>query len=318
MKRFFLVCIMATPSMAAEREYPPLPRAISSFGAAVADGNVYVYGGHSGKAHTYSTETTLGQFLRLNLAKPAKWEQLTGGPILQGLAVVAHGGKIYRIGGMQPKNKPDAKSDTISVAAFARFDPKANKWEDLPDLPECRSSHDAAVLGDRLFVAGGWKMNGAAKESDWHTTMLVVDLKKEPLKWESVEQPFKRRALTMAAVDGKVYVIGGLAPDGKMERSVEVYDPEKQLWSKGAEIPDGPMNGFSAGACVCGGRLYLNPADGIIYRLSEKGAWDEVASLKQPRFVHRVVSIGKHEMLAIGGASHKGTVSLTELIAPSK
>jgi N-acetylneuraminic acid mutarotase len=252
------------------------------------------------------------------LAKPDKWEELPGGPILQGLAVVAHAGKIYRIGGMQPKNKPGEKADAASLSLVACFDPKANKWEELPNLPEGRSSHDAAVVGDTIVVAGGWKMNGESKESDWHTTALMLDLSKQPLKWEAVEQPFKRRALTMAGLDGKAYVIGGLLPDGKMERGVDVFDPEKKTWSKTAEIPDGAMNGFSPAACVCDGRLYLSPADGKIYRLSEKGAWVEVAALKQARFVHRLVAIGKNEMLAVGGASHKGTVDLTERVTPMK
>lgn len=318
MKRLVLVIFMATPSFAAEREFAPLPKAISSFGAAVADGHVYVYGGHSGKAHSYSTETTLGAFLRLDLAKPAKWEELPGGPILQGLAVVAHGGKIYRIGGMQPKNKPGEKADASSMSSVACFDPKTNRWEDLPSLPEGRSSHDAAVVGDKIVVAGGWKMNGDSKESDWHTTALILDLTIKPLTWEAVAQPFKRRALTMAALDGKVYVIGGLMPDGKMDRGVDIFEPEKRTWSKSVEIPEGGMNGFSPAACVCDERLYLSPADGKIYRLSENGAWVEVAALKQARFVHRLVAIGKNEMLAVGGASHKGTVDLTEHVSPAK
>ena len=38
---------------------------------------------------------------------------------------------------------------------FARFDPESNSWEDLPPLPEGRSSLDAAVVGDTLYVVGG-------------------------------------------------------------------------------------------------------------------------------------------------------------------
>ncbi len=69
-----------------EAPFPPLPVAVSSFGAAVADGWLYVYGGHSGKTHEYSTEDVAGTFYRLNLADPRAWEALPGGPKLQGLA----------------------------------------------------------------------------------------------------------------------------------------------------------------------------------------------------------------------------------------
>jgi len=55
MIRLFLVLITAAPLRAAEPEYAPLPKPVTSFGAAVADGFVYVYGGHAGKPHQYST-----------------------------------------------------------------------------------------------------------------------------------------------------------------------------------------------------------------------------------------------------------------------
>jgi N-acetylneuraminic acid mutarotase len=171
-------------------------------------------------------------------------------------------------------------------------------------MPEGRSSHDAVVLSDALYVAGGWQMNGAGKESAWHKSALVLDLKKTPLKWETIEQPFQRRALTMAAHNGKIYVIAGLNAQGTAERTVNIFDPSSKSWSKAADIPEGAMNGFTPAACSCDGRLYLSPADGKVYRLTEKGdAWEEVAALKQARVVHRMVPIGKASMLVLGGSS---------------
>jgi N-acetylneuraminic acid mutarotase len=319
MRFLFPVLFMATPVAADDRAFPPLPAPVTSFGAAICDGYIYIYGGHSGKAHTYSTETTLGQFLRINLGKPAKWEELPGGPTAQGVALVAHGGKLYRIGGMQPLNKPDEKSDTISLASAACFDAKVGKWEALPSLPEGRSSHDAVVVGDRIIVAGGWKMNGAGKGQNWHSSALILDLKKSPSKWESIEQPFKRRALTMAAHAGKVYLIAGLNPDGKAELTVNVFDPDKMSWSKGADIPDGAMNGFTPAACECDGKLYLSPADGKIYRLSEdQSKWEEIGALKQARVVHRVQAIGKNQLVAIGGSAKGAPTGSVEVVEIAK
>ena len=108
----FLLLVAGTQAAEAKTAYPPLPEAVSSFGAAVCDGFVYVYGGHSGKAHQYSTETVSGKFRRLSLADPSRgWEELPGGPALQGLALVSHDGKLYRVGGMQPRNAPGDKAD---------------------------------------------------------------------------------------------------------------------------------------------------------------------------------------------------------------
>ena len=298
--------------------YPPLPRAVSSFGAAVADGWLYVYGGHSGKAHQYSTDTVVGTFHRLRLADPKSWEELPGGPALQGLALVAHEGKLYRLGGMQPRNQPGTTADNHSLPSCARFDPATRQWENLPDLPEGRSSHDAVVIGDRIIVVGGWRLNGAGTKPDWHSTALILDLKKEPLRWEAVKQPFRRRALTAAAHDGKVYVMAGLTPDGELELTVDVYDPAKDSWAAGPDLPGPLSNGFSPAACAAGGRLFVSTADGRLWRLAEKGdAWEAVGTLKQPRFVHRMVPAGDELLLAVGGASRSGSVALTEAIVPS-
>lgn len=300
-------------------EFPPLPTPVTSFGAAVSDGYVYLYGGHSGKPHSYSTATTTGQFIRAKLDGTTKWEELPGGPSAQGVALVAHGGKLYRIGGMQPRNKPEEKGDSHSLTSVARFDPAAGKWEELPDLPEGRSSHDAVVVGDTIYVAGGWKMNGAGKGQDWHSTALKLDLTKQPLKWEKIEQPFKRRALTMAAYRGKIYVIAGLNPGAKSELSVNIFDPAKNAWATAADIPGGgPMNGFTPAACVLDDRLYVSPSDGKVHRLSEDGSkWEEVAALKQARVVHRVVPAGKN-LLVIGGSSKGAPTGSVEVIEVTK
>ena len=187
---------------ATKTPFPPLPKAVSSLGAVESDGYLYVYGGHAGKTHSYDTATVLGTFHRLKLAGGTKWEELPGGPIAQGLNLAAHGGKVYRVGGMQPRNKPGDPSDTVSLADCARFDPKAGKWEPLPPLPAPRSSHDVVVSGDKLVVVGGWEMKGKDEKATWHDTALVLDLASKEPKWESVPQPFKRRALTEAATGG--------------------------------------------------------------------------------------------------------------------
>jgi N-acetylneuraminic acid mutarotase len=319
MIRFVCLVGLTMSIHAAEPEFAPLPKGTTSFGAAVSDGYVYFYGGHTGKPHSYSNETTSGKFYRLSLTNPIKWEELPSGPAVQGVAVVAHAGKIYRIGGMQPRNKPTETTDSHSLASAARYVIKSGKWEDLPDMPEGRSSHDAVILNDMLYVAGGWQMNGAGKESVWHKSALKLDFNKSPLKWEVIEQPFQRRALTMAEHGGKVYVIAGLNASGTAERTVNFYDPTSKSWSKAVDIPEGAMNGFTPAACSCDGQLYLSPADGKVYRLSEKGdAWVESGVLKLSRVVHRMVPIAKSQMLVLGGSAKGSPTADVEMMEVRK
>jgi hypothetical protein len=108
--------------------YATLPQATSSFGAVESEGWLYVYGGHISPTHSYSTEAVSGRFNRLNLSS-GKWEELPGGPPLQGMNLTVHAGKIYRVGGMAPRNKPGDAADNHSTAECARFDPATGKWE---------------------------------------------------------------------------------------------------------------------------------------------------------------------------------------------
>jgi kelch repeat and BTB domain-containing protein 12 len=195
------------------------------------------------------------------------------------------------------------------------YDPKAGKWSALPDMPLARSSHDCVVAGDKLVVAGGWRLNGLGKDRDWHDMALVLDLAQKSPKWETIEQPFQRRALNMAALGGKVYVVCGLAEAGTAERTVDILDLATRKWSQGPQIPEGKMNGFTPAACASGGRIYVSPADGKIYRLAAQGdAWEQVATLARQRFVHRLVPIGEGKLMVLGGASREGNVALTEVI----
>lgn len=299
-------------------KFSPLPHKVSSLGACVSGGHVYVYGGHTGQTHEYSTETTTGKFFRAPVAGGA-WEELPAGPSLQGLALVAHKGKVYRVGGMQPRNKPKEKSDNHSLTGVAAYDPAAKKWQDLTPLPEGRSSHDAVVVGDKLYVFGGWRMNGEGKEPTWHKTGVVADLSKTPLKWDTIDQPFERRALAVESLGGKVYVLGGLSAKTSALR-VDVYDPSNNKWSEGVSLPNrteksmGP--GFSPAACVQGGKLYVALLDGQVYRLGGDGkTWEEAAKQRLPRVVPRLLAGEKGELVLLGGNA-RGDAKAVEVYSP--
>ena len=79
---------------------PALPEPVSSFGAAVAGDWLYVYGGHTGTEHEHSAANLSQHFRRLRLDGGTQWEELPMQTPLQGLALVAHGGKVYRVGGL--------------------------------------------------------------------------------------------------------------------------------------------------------------------------------------------------------------------------
>src|SRR5262245_37873411 len=95
-------------------ELPPLEKPVTSFGAAVAGDYLYVYGGHLGSPHEYSAELQSRDLLRLHLKQPQKWERVGDVPRRTGLAMVAYGGKLYRICGWEARPGADGKSELFS------------------------------------------------------------------------------------------------------------------------------------------------------------------------------------------------------------
>lgn len=227
-----------------ETEWPELPRAITSFGAAYNPPWVYVYGGHAGEAHSYSTETTLNTFHRLNVNGGSEWEELPSGVKSQGAALLAHDGYIYRAGGMAPRNGPGEEDDLHSLADFARFDVKSGKWTQLPDLPKPRSSHDGVIANGWLILGGGWEMGGNLLGKSWHDSAVMIRLDDMEEGWKRVAQPFKRRALAMAAAGDDIYFIGGMDEGNDTSREVDIYNLKTGEWREGPQLPAGPMNGF--------------------------------------------------------------------------
>ncbi len=300
-----------TEKQAAETK--PLPEAIASFGAVTSDGWIYVYSGHIGRAHAHSKDN-LSQFFRRRPVQGGPWEELPMETPLQGLALVAHNGLIYRVGGMTAKNSADEEADLYSTTTFARFDPQSKQWTHLSPLPTGRSSHDAVLIGSKIFVVGGWELAGE-EEGNWHTDILVFDLQKPEQGWQTKQQPFERRALAASHNQGKLYAIGGMSSDHDIDRSVNIYDPSTDSWAKGPQLPGEGMNGFGASAWNNGDTLLVSGSNGVIYQLSKDGrAWEEAAQLTEPRFFHQLVPANDDEILAMGGASMKGHLTEIERI----
>ena len=320
------------PASAASRpekgpRYTDLPRGITSFGAAVIGDWIYVYGGHFGQAHHYSNTSQSNELSRLNLRKPARWEPIAKGPRLQGLAMVAHGGKLYRVGGFTAHNKEAEDHDLRSVADFVRFDPQTKQWESLPPLPEPRSSHDAVVIHDKLYVAGGWQLGG--EEAKWHETAWVADLSQEKVLWQPLPKPsFQRRAFSLGHLNGKLYVVGGMQEKGGPTTRVDVFDPASGMWSQGPSLIDPladaergkGMEGFGSSAYTMSERLFVSTYNGNIQVLDrDDTAWHIATKLVDDRFFHRMLPFN-NRLLLVGGASmrsgkrlHFETVELSSL-----
>ena len=285
-----------------------LPEGVTSLGAAASGGYLYYYGGHPGTAHKYSTDEQSGNFRRLDLSDPAAgWEDLPGGPKLQGLALVAHpAGGVVRVGGFTARNSLEEEHDLHSVPTVSHYDPEQGEWTDLTPLPGGRSSFDARVLGDKIYVFGGWMMAGAEGEA-WHGTGYTADLTADELEWEVLPMPHPRRALSVAAVPetNELYLIGGMPPSGEPTRRVDIFNAKTGTFARGPDLPGETMDGFGSAAFAANGAVYVTTLTGKVLRLkSGADAWEPLGELEKARFFHQLVPAGDGAAFyLIGGGS---------------
>jgi hypothetical protein len=280
----------------------PLPETVTSFGAVTAEGWLYAFGGHKGQRHEYCAETVSGSFQRLRLTDGRAWESLPSSAPGQGLALVARGPYLYRIGGMAARNHAGAKQDLFSSSLVQRFDVRSRRWEDVAPLPAPRSSHDAAVIGNKIYVAGGWELAGNTRKNVWPSNALALDLDHPQAGWNPFPQPFRRRALALAALGSRLFCIGGMDSDGEPTLAVDIYDTATAQWSKGPDLPEGDLKGFACSAIAQNGRVYVTTMRGELLRLSaDARGWEIAGQMEHPRIAHRLVTAGARQLIALGG-----------------
>lgn len=154
----------------------------------------------------------------------AAWRSLRPAPNQRTeVAAAAAGGKIYVAGGFVPPGR--------TVAIVEVYDIASDSYFRAPDLPLAVNHAMAASLGDDVYVFGGYT---------GETGLSLPTARSFVLKegaWEELPpMPEVRAAGGAAAVDGKIYVAGGVGRDGLADNTL-VYDPARRTWSEAAGMP---------------------------------------------------------------------------------
>ncbi len=290
----------------------PLPRAVTSFGAAATESAFYILGGYSGTPHEYSKEGQSTDVMKLDLKEGEIWEKVASlSQGLQGLAAIHHDGKICHIGGNQASNEKGTEAHMTSVKTARCLDLKTSQWITLPDLPQGRSSHGAAVIGGKVYVAGGWTLAGAATTGTFVEDVLVLDLTKPGQSWEVIPAPFSRRAVGVAAARNKLVIVGGMTSDGKVSTEVDVYDTDTKEWKKG---PVHPGDAFGVGVTGDAGVVYAAGREGILRSYKPGDAsWTKVSHLGFARFFHEM-RVSGNELVVVGGIGGMHTRGRTSIV----
>lgn len=172
----------------------------------------------------------------------------TGAPMIAGRERGAGGvavidGKIYYAGGLH---------NGVAVPWFDVYDPAANTWSMLPDMPESRDHFHAAAVGSRFYAIGGRNtaIDATTTVNDYFDTTTgtwVTGL--APL-------PTARGGFGVAVLGTEIFVIGGEG-GGHTFNTVEAYDTDANTWRT---IFSMPTSRHGIEAAVCNGNIYV--ADG--------------------------------------------------------
>jgi len=142
----------------------------------------------------------------------------------QEVAVVALDGRVFVIGGFGPGAEP--------VPFVEAYDPATNTWEPVAPLPVALHHPAAAVVGSRLFVAGGYT-GGRVR---WTPSQALFEYDPARASWATrAPMPTARGALAAAVVNGRLHAVGGSAD--RPTQAHEVYDPATDRWTVANPLP---------------------------------------------------------------------------------
>lgn len=306
---------------ASGREMPRLMFPVTSFASVQMEGTLYIYGGHKGKPHEYDYPSTSGDFYALNVgADPQEWVEKKSDTRAQGSRMIAWENRLFRVGGMMPRNEVSQDWDVHSLDEFKEYRFDHNEWVPMRSMPEGRSSHEVVVHEGVLYVAGGWSLQGDEDEATWFDHLYAFDLNQPAVGWRTIAQPFRKRAIGAAVTGDHLVFIGGMDPDEKVSDSVDAYHVPSGEWKSLPAIPEDPgnrMKSFGAAAVSHKGRVFVSDYSGKVYTLNEDlSNWSVAGNLTHPRFFHRLECVSDGELVAIGGASRKlGQMDTLEIIS---
>lgn len=196
------------------RTLASLPQALNHIQAVAFRKKIYSLGGLEMRPGSPSSGTVW-------IYDPESDSFASGTPMPEGRergagGVARHDGLLYYLGGLH---------DGVAVPWVDVYDPVADTWESLPDMPRARDHFQAAVIGDVLYAIGGRTGNGTTpfghndaldlQTGEWTTGL-------EPL-------PTPRAGYAVAVLGPEILVIGGEG-NGKAYRKVEAYLPSGDSW----------------------------------------------------------------------------------------
>jgi N-acetylneuraminic acid mutarotase len=198
-------------------------------------------------------------------------------------------------------------SGASDLGAAETYDPAADTWTTMPELPGRRSDFGAAVSDGRLVAVGGMSGGQVLK------SVVALDLATQ--SWNGLpDLGTARHGMAVAGVGKTIYAIGGSTGvgDAQITASAEALKlaPRKpQPASEWRALPDAPTDRLMMAWAVLGDEIWI--AGGLQHGETlqtvesfdtKTGIWQERPPLPIPLH-HATAATYRGDMVVIGGAS---------------
>ncbi len=221
-------------------------------------------------------------------------------------------GKVFTIGG-----EVDKFGDT-SIATVEMYDPKTDTWERKADMPTARTGVATLVVDGKIYAIGGAETKKIQRGGGWVNSVRLLPTIEmyDPGTdtWtQKADMPVPRSSNSTCIVDGKIYIIGGVAANRKQWRldSVDIYDTATDTWTEAKS-----MNHARGGASVSivNGKIYVMGGMGWPQIPNHPGPflssvevfdpknnqWTEITEMPAPKAGH-TASVINGKIYVIGG-----------------
>jgi N-acetylneuraminic acid mutarotase len=304
--------VAATFSVSAAENFwitkAPMNTARVGAGVATVDGMIYVMGG-SQRHFASDTEffyVTINSTEAYNPATDTWTEKASMSTSRGDFGTAVYQNKIYCIGG-----KTLWKIDVNVTNVNEVYDTERDSWETKTPMPTGRYGIEANVVDGKIYLIGGWIQSESSSNIEKSNRVDIYDPVTDT--WDTGSTiPTAVSGYASAVMDGKIYVISGVASGSTITNLTQIYDPKTDKWSLGIPIPMGVGNG-AAGATTgtkAAKAIYVIGGSNATYPLSgqytnqvyfpETNSWSVAASMPVDR-AGLSVTVVNDTLYAIGG-----------------
>jgi N-acetylneuraminic acid mutarotase len=237
-----------------------------------------------------------------------------------------HNGKVYVFGGF---SRPGKELAWQPVDNSWEYTPETDTWKALAPLPSKRGAGGAAAVNGKIYVIGGAStLSGASDpairfDGQQRDQAVAANEEYDPASnsWKTrAVMPTARNHFLTAALDGKVYIIGGRLGSTFITRSsntdiTEEYDVAQDVWRTRAAMPtarSGVAGGIHNGKIYVAGGEFQNDKIMAAFRAFEAydpatNSWDgALPRMRIPRHGFAGAVIGDQLHVVAGGIQTAG------------